>query len=102
MSAYKIGLNEKDGRKELHFSGSLIINNIEKLYAELQELLIIDKPISIYIDNPDNIDITFIQLVVSIKKSCLEKKIDVKIISSLKDDYRQLIEKAGLIKEITN
>lgn len=102
MSAYKIGLSEKDGRKELRFSGNLIINNIEKIYNELQELLIIDKPLSVFVENPENIDITFIQLIVSIKKACLESNVDFKVEATLKDDYKQLIEKAGLEKEITN
>lgn len=101
-NTYKIELRDGADAKELHFSGNLIINHIEKMYAEMQELLLIDKAITIYIDDPDNIDITFIQLLLSIKKSCQEKKFAFDVVSSLKDDFKQLIIKAGLEKEIIN
>ncbi len=85
---------------ELTCSGNLIINHIEKIYAELQESLSCDQPISIVIDNPENLDMTFVQLVLAIKKSVLEKGKTFTIKTTIKDDLKLLVEKAGLEKEL--
>lgn len=98
--AYTIAISDSDSQSELKFSGNLIINHIEKIYAELKEKLTIDKPISVVIDNPENMDITFVQMLLSIKKACTEASKEFKVTTVLKDDLKQLIEKAGLNKEL--
>ncbi len=100
MSAYEISISEKEGRDELTCKGSLIINHIEKIYAELREKLKFDKAMTVVIDNPESIDITFVQLVISLKKTFAEKGLEFTVKSSLKDDMVQLISKAGLNKDL--
>lgn len=100
MSSYSIQHSEKDGVMEVHLSGNLIINHIEKIHAELQGILTMEQPISMFIDDPDNIDITFVQEVISIRKTLFEKGKEFKVNTTLKDDLSQLIEKAGLLIEL--
>jgi hypothetical protein len=85
---------------EVHLSGNLIINHIEKIHAELQGILTMEQPISMFIDDPDNIDITFVQEVISIRKTLFENGKEFKVNTTLKDDLSQLIEKAGLLIEL--
>ncbi len=100
MSSYSIQHSEKDGEMEVHLSGNLIINHIEKIHAELQGILTMEQPISMFIDDPDNIDITFVQEVISIRKTLFENGKEFKVNTTLKDDLSQLIEKAGLLIEL--
>ena len=100
MSSYAIQHTTKDGVVELHCSGNLIINHIAKIHAELQGILTMEESVSMFIDNPDNIDITFVQEIISIRKTLKAKGKDFKITTTLKDDLSQLIEKAGLLTEI--
>lgn len=98
MSTYAIQQVEKDGINEIHFSGSLIINHIAKIYEDLKGIVTKDKQYSLFIDNPESLDITFVELVISLKKSFKE----LKVTSTLKDDILQLLTKNGLDKELNN
>lgn len=100
MSAYTIKIADNKGITELTCKGNLIINNIEKIYAELQETLTTDNDVNVVIDDPENLDITFVQLVLAIRKSVLSRGHAFSIKTKLKDDLKQLIAKAGLDKEI--
>lgn len=100
MSAYSIKIADNAGVTELTCTGNLIINHIEKIYGELQESLSTDNSVSVVIDDPENLDITFVQLVMAIKKSVTEKGHTFSIKTKLKDDLKQLVLKAGLEKEI--
>ena len=98
MSTYAIQQVEKDSITEIHFSGSLIINHIAKIYEDLKGIVTKDKQYSLFIDNPESLDITFVELVISLKKSFKE----LKVTSTLKDDILQLLTKNGLDKELNN
>lgn|SRR5574344_2035509 len=99
-NVYDIHLSEKDGTETVKFSGQLIINHIEKIYAELNEKLKFDCPLVVVIDNPENIDITFIQLVISLRKLWSECNLAFSIKAEVKSEHMQLIEKAGLQTQI--
>ncbi len=99
-TVYDINVSEKDGNCVLTCKGNLIINNIEKIYAELRDQLHFDMPLVVNIDSPEAIDITFIQLVVSLRKTYEKKGLNVSVNSKLNDDMVELIAKAGLNKEL--
>lgn len=82
------------------FSGNLIINHIEKIYEEMQELITPEQPVTFIIDNPDNLDITFVQMIISVKRLWKEKGSEFHIKAELKDDLKQLLAKAGLEREL--
>jgi hypothetical protein len=100
MSRYAIQHSKKEGVIEIHASGNLIINHIEKIHADLRGIITADDSVTICIDDPENIDITFVQEVISIRKTVLSRGKEFKVTATLKDDLSQLIEKAGLLTEI--
>ncbi len=101
MSAYSIKVSYKENDEiELVCSGNLIINNIEKIYEELREQLTCQQPTSIIIDNPENLDTTFVQLCFAVRKSVLENGKEFKIKTTIKDDLKTLVLKAGLEKQL--
>ena len=97
---YTMTASAKDGAMEVKFSGNLIINHIEKIYEELQELIVPGQPLSIVVDNPENMDITFVQMIVSVKHLWKEKGSEVHVKSELKDDLKALLSKSGLDREM--
>lgn len=97
---YTIAAADKQGTMEVKFSGNLIINHIEKIFEELQELITPETPVNFIIDNPENLDITFVQMVIAVKHLWKEKNSEFHVKSELKDDIKQLLAKAGLETEM--
>lgn len=90
----------KDGATQIRFSGQLIINNIEKINGDLASKLAIDKALEVVIDNPENVDITFIQLIASLRKTWKASGLPFAVTATLKPDLVQLIEKSGLESQL--
>lgn len=79
----------------LTFSGQLIINFIESLTTVVKERINTKKDLVIAIDNPESMDVTFIQLLLAIKASYKESGKSIRITANLKDELSRLIENAG-------
>jgi len=97
---YTIAAADKQGTMEVKFGGNLIINHIEKIYEEMQELITPEQPVTFIIDNPDNLDITFVQMVIAVKHLWKAKGKEFHVKTELKDDLKQLMAKAGLESEL--
>lgn len=97
---FSIAAADKQGTMTVTFSGNLIINHIEKIYEEMQELITPEQPVTFIIDNPDNLDITFVQMIISVKRLWKEKGSEFHVKTELKDDLKQLIAKVGLEREL--
>ncbi len=97
---YSITAADKQGTMTVTFGGNLIINHIEKIYEEMQELITPEQPVTFVIDNPENLDITFVQMVIAAKRLWKEKGSEFHVKSELKDDLKQLMAKAGLEREL--
>jgi hypothetical protein len=96
MSEYKIEVVEKKEGAEIHCSGNLVINNIEKIVEDIRENVSLERGYTLFVDNPENLDITFIQLIISMRKQIEAGNNKLAIKMELKDDMRQLITKSGL------
>ena len=66
----------------------------------MQELITPEQPVTFIIDNPDNLDITFVQMIISVKRLWKEKGSEFHVKTELKDDLKQLIAKVGLEREL--
>lgn len=99
-SIYSLEVTEEGGKKQLKFGGDLIINHIDKMAAEVKDALPQPADVTIVLDNPSNIDMTFIQLALAVRRSCAEasKAFDIK--ATVKDDLKDLLVKAGLDKDM--
>lgn len=99
-SVYSLEITQEDGARQLKFGGDLVINHIEKMAAEVRDALAEPADTTVSVDNPDNVDMTFLQLVTAIRHHAQAAGKKFEIHSTLKDDLKELIEKAGLGKEL--
>ncbi len=91
-----------DDKSVVTFRGVLNINNIVDIKQELEELITFEQDLDVQIELPETIDITFIQMLVAMRNSCLGKKAKFSIKSQLSDDVFGLMKNAGLDEFLNN
>jgi hypothetical protein len=99
---FEVKIKSKPDQVTLKFSGNLVINYIEDIVKEVKESIDLSKPVHFDIANPENIDLTFIQLVLSVQKTCINKNIGFTVSAKLKDDMKLLLTNAGFKSIISN
>lgn len=92
---YNVIYEELPEQAILKFSGQLIINYIEKIAELVNKKLNTEKDLQIEIDNPESIDITFVQLVLAIKSTLQVNSRKITITGNLKEENLTLIRNAG-------
>lgn len=102
MSSYSVEVTEKDGAKQVSLSGSIIINHIEKIYDELKSQITPEDDVCLTVENPDNVDITFVQLVLSMKSAWKASGKKLTISTILPEDLTALLTKAGITIDSLN
>ncbi|MCF0190613.1 MAG: STAS domain-containing protein [Marinilabiliaceae bacterium] len=95
MSSYNISFAYKGDVKRVVISGSIIINHIEKIYDELKSNISTDKDVEIEVV-ADNVDITFVQLMLSMKLAWKESGKNLQLNISIPEDLEVLLAKAGI------
>lgn len=99
-STYKLTIGSDAGSHHLTFGGDLIINHIDKMLGEVRGALDPVTDVEVTLDAPDNIDMTFLQLVVSIRHTCEAAGKQFSINGKVKPDIKELVRKAGLEAEL--
>lgn len=94
-SPYKVIFNELPEKTIVRFSGQLIINHIEKISSTVKSELKSDKDLTVEIDNPESVDVTFIQLLLAIKATLKANGKSVTINAELSEDVEALIQNSG-------
>lgn len=102
MSSYSVEVTEKDGAKQVRLSGSIIINHIEKIYDELKSQITPEDDVCVTVENPENVDITFVQLVLSMKSAWKASGKKLTISTTLPEDLTALLSKAGITIDSLN
>ncbi|MBS2096815.1 hypothetical protein [Carboxylicivirga linearis] len=92
---YNVIYEELPEKEILRFSGQLIINYIENITEAVKNKVSVSKDLDVQIDNPDSIDVTFIQLLLSIIKTFEANDKNVSVTSELKDELKTLIGNSG-------
>ncbi|WP_430812503.1 MULTISPECIES: hypothetical protein [unclassified Carboxylicivirga] len=92
---YKVIIDELPEKGQMRFSGQLIINHIEKITDIVKAGLKADKDLLIEIDNPDSLDVTFIQLVLSLKATLSANGCSTSIKANLKEELHTLVKNSG-------
>jgi len=92
---YTVIYSELPEKSKLSFSGQLIINHIEKITDIVNEKLSADRDLQMEIDNPESVDVTFIQLLLAITASVKANGKNVTISAELKDELKALIKNSG-------
>jgi len=92
---YDIKIVDEQEKVSFRFSGQLIINYIEKIVEEVRESINLEKDLEIVIDNPEAIDITFMQLILALKFTYSDQNQEMTISSSLSEELKTLIKNSG-------
>jgi ABC-type transporter Mla MlaB component len=100
-NSYKIVHKKKDGGIDLVFSGQLTINNIEKITTEIKTILEKPTAINIQVKEVENLDLTFVQLIYSIKNSGKKNNFKVTLSVSLSEELKSLVANAGFDSFLT-
>jgi hypothetical protein len=80
---------------ELVFSGQLTINYMQKIKDAISGKIDFSKDLSVHVNNPDNLDITFLQLLQSLKKTCAINRKNFSVEATLPHELESLIINAG-------
>ena len=99
---FEIEIKSKSNHQVVIFSGNLVINHIEEITKKINEKVDVSKAVHVDILNPDNIDLTFIQLVLSLQKTCLNNSVEFTMSSKIKDDLKLLLANAGFKNIFSN
>jgi anti-anti-sigma regulatory factor len=93
--------NEKGLVNNLSIGGSLVVENAQNIKQELTGILKqLNDSVQIEINEVDNIDLSFIQLMISFTLQLNEKGIKFKLNWNLDEDHRLLFENVGLSNEL--
>jgi anti-anti-sigma regulatory factor len=93
--------NEQGLITDLTIGGLLVVENSQHIKIELLGVLSrLDKSVKIEISEVDNIDLSFIQLIVAFRRQLYENGIKFQFNWSLDYDQRLLFENVGLINEL--
>ncbi len=99
-SIYSLAVTQEGDRRQLKFAGDLVINHIDKMTAEVKDALPSPVDTTVVIDNPSNVDMTFIQLLIAIRRATTEAGKTFEVKTTINDDLKDLLAKSGLDKQM--
>ena len=92
---FNIDYKRNNNELNMTFTGQLTINSIKKITESVKSQIADQAVINITVKDVDNIDLTFIQLLHSIKNSGKKKGFGVNLSMTLPEDLKSLIINAG-------
>jgi len=92
---FNIDYKKSNGTLDITFSGQLNINTINKITESVSSNLGKEQAIKLTVKDVDTIDLTFIQLLYSIKNSGTKKGCNVTLLMTLNEEIKSLIINAG-------
>jgi anti-anti-sigma regulatory factor len=102
QSPFSINISKGTNANIVEITGSLVINHIEKIYHDLSTNIDFSKNLKVVLDQVENIDITFVQLLLSLKKQFGKSGLELTLQSKLSDDMWLLLNNAGFNKQLIN
>jgi anti-anti-sigma regulatory factor len=99
---FKVIISKSTAFNTFEINGSLVISHIESIYKELKEKVDFSKKHIIEVDKVDVIDLTFVQLLLALKKEFIEYGTDFEIKLSLNDEQQQLLKNSGFETQFHN
>jgi hypothetical protein len=92
---YSVIFDELPEKMIMRFSGQLIINHIEKVTEIVKSGFKADKDLQVEIDNPESVDVTFIQLILAVKATLEANGKQLFVNAKCKDEIEKLIQNSG-------
>jgi hypothetical protein len=93
-------LDKRKTRGSIHLGGNLIMNNAERVLQVFQESSQSYNSLVVKIDQVEELDLSFIQMCLSLKKSMDLQQKQVSFHWSLPEDIRKLIVQAGIADKL--
>lgn len=97
MNEENITIKNDDGHVSVMLKGSLTLSNISGIKAGIDKALKNAKSIIVETSEVEEADLSFCQLIVSLKSFCKSHSIDIITKIELPQDLSQLFAKTGLI-----
>jgi ABC-type transporter Mla MlaB component len=97
-SSFSIDVKKEKEQTQLLFAGDLNINHMSKIKSRIAETVDFSDNLNIHVTNPSGIDITFIQLIYSLKKTCEAQGKSFKINGNFSEEMYGLVSNAGFDK----
>lgn len=95
QSPYAIQFMKGSLHNTLELSGNLTINHIESVYKDLKGSIDFSKKTILNINQVKGIDLTCIQILISLKKEFKENGLPIEINLHLTEDQQHLLDNAG-------
>ncbi|MGQ1890222.1 hypothetical protein ACT29H_07240 [Thermophagus sp. OGC60D27] len=95
---YSVQISKEGDSQVVTFSGQLTINYIQNIKDLVGKKIHFSKDIVVKVENPDNLDITFLQLLESIKATAESNQRKFSASGSLPDELLSLISNSGFSK----
>lgn len=92
---YVVKIDATPEKATMLFSGQLIINHISKITEIVKDGLNINANLAIVIDHPENLDVTFIQLLYSLKNTFSAENKNVIFSAHLSEELKALVTNSG-------
>jgi hypothetical protein len=92
---FQVQVKTGDDSIEVIFNGQLTINYIQKIKDSVGQQVDFSKDMVVVVDNPDNLDITFLQLLQSLKKTAGLNKLQFSVNSKLPSELESLVSNSG-------
>ncbi len=92
---YTVIIDELPEKMVVRFSGQLIINHIERITDTVKNSVKTDTDLQVEIDNPESVDVTFIQLLLALKATLSANGKKIEISAELSEDVQKLIQNSG-------
>ena len=102
QNPYSINISKGTSSNTMEISGSLIINHIESIYTDLKGSLDFSKKHIIKLVEVESIDLTFIQMLLSLKKEFANYGTDFEIKLDLTEEHEALLKNSGFETQFHN
>lgn len=99
---YSVNISKAASYNTLKIKGSLIINHIEAIFEELNGKIDFSKKHIVDLSDVEGIDLTFVQMLLALKKEFTGYGTDFEIKLSLTDEHVQLLRNSGFETQFHN
>lgn len=98
VKEYKITKENKGSATQLIVEGKLVLANSVNIKKQFIDLLKKEKEAEIVLNNVKDIDLSFLQILLSIRKT--NSKINIEM--NISDEHKKLIETAGILNTLNS
>jgi anti-anti-sigma regulatory factor len=92
---FTVKFRSNHAQQTVEFTGNLIINHIEEILEKVKKKIDSSKTLCVKITEPENIDLTFIQMVISLQKTWQKNGHDITIETTIKEDIKLILNNSG-------